>query len=136
MFGLLTRPGDLGLEVLSNRFRTMLDGIEGAPSIDLFEGPQGWTLYAEVPGARPEDVTVQVENSVLSLEVKKTAPEVGPDQTPLLRERSFGAYRREVSLPDGVDTARIEAQVKDGVLTLTLPKREDAKPKKIEIQVR
>lgn len=136
MFGLMTRPADLGFEVLSNRFRTILDGIEGAPAIDLYEGAEGWTMYVELPGLRLEDVNLHVENGVLSIEVKKGAPSEAKDLTPILRERVYGAFCREVSLPEGVDAEHVEASFKDGVLVLTLPKREDAKPKRIEIRVK
>ncbi len=136
MFGLMTRPADLGFEVLSNRFRTILDGLEGSPAIDLFEGAEGWTMYVELPGVRPEDVNLHVESGVLSLEVKKGAPAAAKDLAPLLRERVYGTFRREVSLPDGADAEKIEANFTDGVLVLTLAKREDAKPKRIEIRVK
>lgn len=136
MFGLLTRPDELGFEILSNRFRQLLDGIEDAPAIDLYEGSDGWTMHVELPGVRHEDVSVSVENGVLSLEVKKPSPEEMKDRAALLRERAFGTFRREVSLPEGVDAERVEASYKDGVLVLSLPKREDAKPKRIEIQVK
>ncbi len=136
MFGLMTRPTDLGFEVLSNRFRSLLDGIEGAPAIDLYEGAEGWTMYVELPGVRPEEVNLHVESGVLALEVKKGAPAEAKDLAAVLRERVYGEFRREVTLPDGVDAERIEASFKDGVLVLALAKREDAKPKRIEIKVK
>lgn len=136
MFGMLTRPADLGFEVLSNRFRTLLDGFDGAPAIDLYEGAEGWTMYVELPGARREDVNLHVENGVLEIEVKKAAPAGAEEQKALLRERVYGTFCREVSLPDGADPEKIEASFQDGVLVLTLPKREDAKPKRIEIRVK
>ncbi|MEK7866567.1 MAG: Hsp20/alpha crystallin family protein [Planctomycetota bacterium] len=136
MFGLMSRPADLGFEVLSNRFRTILDGLEGAPAIDLYEGAEGWTAYVELPGVRPEDVNMHVENGVLAIEVKKAAPAGAKDLAPVLRERVYGTFRREVALPEGVDAERIDAGFQDGVLVLTLAKREDAKPKRIEIRVK
>lgn len=136
MLGLMTRPSDLGFEVLSNRFRTILDSLDGTSPIDLYEGPEGWTMYVELPGVRPEDVNLHVENGVLSLEVKKTAPAEAKDLAGIVRERVYGTFRREMSLPDGVDAERIEASFRDGLLVLALPKREDAKPKRIQIQVK
>ena len=108
--------------------------ILGAGGRHLREGrqhrPQG-----RAAGHRPEDVDVRVENNVLTLRgERKFEEEVKKDDFHRV-ERAYGTFTRSFTLPALVDTEKIKAEFKDGVLKLTIPKKEEAKPKQIQIQV-
>ena len=105
-----------------------------APVVDIFENGDDLVICAEVAGLEPEDVDISIENNTLVLRgERKRKTEI--DQKDAYRlERTFGAFTRSFTLPKTVDFARISASCKNGVLELTLPKVEQAKPRKIEIK--
>jgi HSP20 family protein len=106
-----------------------------APSVDIFEQEGNIVLKAELPGMDAKDVEIHVENNVLTLRgERKLDDEVKRDSYHRV-ERSYGAFARSFTLPSVVDTERIKADYKDGVLRVTLPKKEEAKPKQISISV-
>lgn len=110
-------------------------GGSWAPVVDVFEQDGNFVLKAELPGVDPKQVAISVENSTLTLSgERKFENEVNRDSYHRV-ERAYGAFTRSFSLPSVVDTGKIKADFKDGVLKLTLPKREEAKPKQIEISV-
>lgn len=100
------------------------------PRFDLVETPEQFVLYGDLPGVKPEDVEVQFENDELSIHGK-----VGHrDKTKFLRqEYGLGDYHRKFSVGDAIDSTQIKAELKQGVLTVHLPKREVLKPKRIEV---
>ncbi|AHI25512.1 heat shock protein Hsp20/alpha/HspA [Komagataeibacter xylinus E25] len=102
---------------------------------DITEDATGYHIYIEVPGCSEKDITLNASNGVLSISGEKESP-VAPDQKQHVTTRSFGAFSEHFSLPDGVDEDRISARIKDGVLQVSLPRREPARPteRKIEIQ--
>jgi HSP20 family protein len=92
-------------------------------------------MKAELPGVDPKDVDVRLENSTLTLRgERKLDKEVKQDSYHRV-ERPYGAFSRSFTLPTVVDQGSIKAEYKDGVLKLTLPKREEAKPRQIQINV-
>ena len=92
-------------------------------------------LKAELPGIEPKDVDVSVENNVLTLRgERKFESEVKREKYHRV-ERAYGTFSRSFTLPNVVDTDKIKAEYKDGVLQVTLPQREEAKPKQIEVSV-
>lgn len=102
-----------------------------APAVDVYEDADAVFVQAELPGLRLEDVTVNVENDVLTLSgERKSEREDGHH----VRERWYGAFARAFKLPRTIDVERIGATLKDGILTVKLPKRESIKPRKIEIK--
>ena len=106
-----------------------------APAVDIYEQNGNLVLQAEVPGLDPKDVDVRVENNVLTLRgERKLEQNVNKDNYHRV-ERSYGSFTRSFTLPNQVDTDKIQANYKDGVLRLTLPTREEAKPKQIAINV-
>ena len=110
-------------------------GGSWAPSVDIYEHEGNLVLKAELPGIDPTDVDVRVENNVLTLRGERQLDgEVKRDSYHRV-ERSYGAFSRSFTLPNVVDTEKIKAEFKDGVLRLTLPKKEEAKPKQIQISV-
>lgn len=110
-------------------------GGSWAPAVDIFEHEGNLVLKAELPGVDPKDVDVRVENNVLTLRgERKFESEVKREQYHRV-ERAYGSFSRSFTLPNAVDTEKIKAEYKDGVLRVTLPQREDAKPKQIAVAV-
>ena len=104
-----------------------------APALDVEETQDNFTLHVEVPGVKPEDVDVSIEESVLTIAGSRDFYEDKTTEGFRRVERSFGTFRRSVRLPDRVDPDAITAQYKDGLLTVTVPKAESAKPRRIEV---
>ncbi len=110
-------------------------GGSWAPAVDIFEHEGDLVLKAELPGVDPKDVDVHVENNVLTLRgERKLESEVKREQYHRV-ERAYGSFSRSFTLPNVVDTDKIKAEYKDGVLRVTLPQREEAKPKQITVAV-
>jgi HSP20 family protein len=110
-------------------------GGSWAPVVDIFEKDGSIVLKAELPGVDPKSVDIRVENNTLSLRGERKLDNEVKRESYHRVERSYGAFARSFTLPNVIDTERIKADFKDGVLQLTLPKREEAKPKQIQIQV-
>ncbi len=110
-------------------------GGSWAPPVDIYEHEGNLVLKAELPGIDPKQVDVRVENNVLTLQgERKFESEVKREHYHRV-ERAYGTFTRSFTLPNVVDTANIKAEFKDGVLRVTMPKREEAKPKQISIAV-
>jgi HSP20 family protein len=107
------------------------------PVVDVSDSQDAVVLQAELPGVAPEQVDVSVENSVLTISgEKKHVHEEGKDGSEYhLVERRYGRFERSFSLPRTVDSEKVDATVTNGVLTVTLPKVEAAKPRKIAVKV-
>lgn len=107
-----------------------------APAVDIFETDgHELVLKAELPDLTREDIALRVENNTLTISGhKKMDPQVREEQYHRV-ERSYGTFSRSFTLPPTVDTNAIGAEYKNGVLTVRLPLREEAKPKQIQVQV-
>jgi HSP20 family protein len=110
-------------------------GGSWAPAVDILEHEGNIVLKAELPGVEPKDVDIRVENNVLSLRGERKFDTEVKKESYHRVERAYGAFSRSFTLPTTVDTEHIQAEFKDGVLRVTLPKREEAKPKQISISV-
>jgi len=98
----------------------------------LAESEAGFTLFADLPGVSKEDLTVRVDGDTLVIEGILTAPT--PERMDLIYgEAQFSAYRRQFTLSRELDCSKIEANLKNGVLKLTIPKTEEAKPRRINV---
>jgi HSP20 family protein len=107
-----------------------------APSVDLYEDKDKYIVRAELPGMRKEDIEVTASGDTLTISGEKKHEEESNDGRETYRaERFFGRFQRTITLPTAMDTSKIRAQYKDGVLTLTLPRAEEAKRKQIEVKV-
>jgi HSP20 family protein len=106
------------------------------PAVDIFESDNhDLVLKSELPGMSREDIEVSVENSTLVLKgVKKFDAEVKEEQYRRI-ERSYGTFHRSFTLPNTVDATKVTAEFKNGVLTVKLPFREEAKPRTINVEV-
>jgi len=103
------------------------------PPVDVFENESGITLLADLPGVSREQLAVRVDGD--TLHVEGTVTTQGPTEMELLYgEAQYPAYRRQFTLSRELDASRIDASLKDGVLRLTIPKREEAKPRRIEVR--
>jgi HSP20 family protein len=103
------------------------------PPIDIHEGPEGLTLEADLPGATERNLRIQLEDNVLSLYAKIDSPV--PEGARLVHEEyRLGDYHRSFILSDEVDREQITAELKNGVLRLSLPKAERARTRRIEIK--
>ena len=104
------------------------------PPVDIFERGDELVIRAEVPGVGKDDVDVRVEDGTLVLAGERKSDREVKDQNSYRRERTFGKFTRSFRLPTTVDASKVTAEYKDGVLEITLPKLEEAKPRKVEIK--
>ena len=130
---------------LSSRFNRMFDlpreesaDYLGAwnPAVDIYDKGSDVVIHAELPGMKKEDIDVRVENNVLTLRGKKERKEEVKEEGYFRTERSYGTFSRSFSLPTTVNVSKIAAEYKEGVLTLNLPKAEEAKPRQIDVAVK
>jgi len=106
-----------------------------APPVDIYETEDAIVLKAELPGIDPKDVEVRVEDNTLYLKGERNYEKEVNEQNYHRIERSYGSFARSFTLPNSISAEKVKAEYKDGLLTLTMPKREEAKPKTIKIDV-
>jgi HSP20 family protein len=106
-----------------------------APAVDIYENEQELVVKADLPDVDPKDLDIRVENNILSIRgERKFAKKVNEDNY-LRVERAYGSFSRSFSLANTVNADGIKADYQNGVLTLNIPKREEAKPKQIKVNV-
>lgn len=128
-FGAPARTGNSG---------TSLENMmvaDWAPSVDISENEQEWLIKADLPEVKKEDVRVSVEEGVLSLSGVRRLEKEEKGQRYHRIERVHGTFVRSFTLPDNADGAKVNAEFKDGVLKIHLPKTAKAKPKAVEVKV-
>jgi len=103
------------------------------PAVDVYETDQNVMMKAELPGVDPKNVEIRVEDGTLYLKGERKFEKEVKEENYHRVERSYGSFTRSFALPSSVDSEKAAADYKDGVLTLTLPKKEEAKPKTIKI---
>jgi HSP20 family protein len=103
------------------------------PSFDIRETPGAYLFEADLPGIGQEDLDINLTGNRLSVTGKRECSDKKEGENYYAMERSFGCFCRSFNLPEGVDAEGIKAEMKDGVLTLTLPKTPEVQPKKISI---
>lgn len=133
-WGLLTQ---LQRELERVRDDTTGDGslvtAEWAPAVDIKEEPDKFVLHADLPGVKPEEINISMENGVLTINGEKQA-EVKTEKEGYKRvERTYGSFYRRFSLPDTANPDAISATSKHGVVEIVIPKRESVQPKKISV---
>ena len=104
-----------------------------APPVDIFEKNDQLVIRAEIPGVQKEDMDVRIENGVLSLHGERKQEIEVKEENAYRMERVYGKFTRSFSLPTTVDATKVTATFKDGILEVTVPKAESAKPKKVQI---
>ena len=110
--------------------------VAGVPALDLYQDQDNFTVRAEVPGLKKEDIKLSLHDGVLTLAGERRSEKAHDEKGSLRNERYFGRFERSVNLPMQVDGTRVSASYEDGVLTVILPKSEAAKPRQIEIQAK
>ncbi len=107
-----------------------------APAVDIIDEKDQVRIKADLPGLKKEDIEVSADNGVLTIKGEKKEEKEIKEKDYVRSERYYGSFHRSFSLPAGVDAQKVNAVYKDGVLEVTLPKREDAKPKQIKVEVK
>jgi len=105
-----------------------------APSVDIYETEQELVVKADLPDVDPKDLDIRVENNILTIRGERKFEKVN-EENYLRVERSYGAFARSFTLANTVNSEAIKAEYNNGVLTLSIPKREEAKPKQIKVNV-
>jgi len=105
------------------------------PATDIREtSSQELVIKADLPALKKEDIKVTFENNVLTIEGERKMEDGASGDSFHRLERAYGAFRRSFTLPSSVDSSRVSASYQDGVLTITLPRKEETKPRQIDIK--
>jgi len=117
------------------RFSNDLQSIEDHVHIpvDVKEDSEQYTITAILPGLSPEDVEIEIKDKYIHLKGEFSSEEETEEENYHLRERAYGKFSRSFNLPDAMNSAKAEATMKNGVLTISVPKAEEAKPKTIKV---
>ena len=105
------------------------------PPVDIYETGDSLVLKAELPGINPDDVEIRVEDSTLYLKGERKFEKEVKEENLHRVERSYGTFTRSFALPNSIDADKVKAEYQNGILTLTMAKREEAKPRSIKINV-
>jgi HSP20 family protein len=138
------------LRQFEQRFKRFFEGFEPygtlgdenwslvtwAPACDIYENENEIVVKAELPEVKKEDVQVSIENNVLMIRGERKFSEETKKENYHRVERSYGEFTRSFTLPSFVDANKVNAEFKDGMLRVTLQKREEAKPKQVEVKVK
>ncbi|AZV95156.1 Hsp20/alpha crystallin family protein [Kerstersia gyiorum] len=109
-------------------------GAKGYPGLNIATSPKAVDIHVFVPGVEAKDLDVQIEKGVLTISGERAPREVPEQATLHVDERFAGRFRRVVSLPDDVEAQGVQASYRDGVLSLHIPRKEAAQPRRIAIQ--
>ncbi len=104
-----------------------------SPALDLYQDKDNFLVKAELPGMKREHITLSLHDGLLTLAGERQHEKAQDEKATLRNERFFGRFERTITLPTQVDGTRVQASYEDGILTVTLPKAEAAKPRQIEI---
>jgi HSP20 family protein len=127
------------MERLQQQFNRLFDSnawrVAGEfPPINVWTSEDSATVTAEVPGLSPEDIDISVVNDTLTLKGERRPEPLGEGESLHRQERGFGQFARTIQLPYRVDAEKVEASFKRGILTITLPRSEADKPRKISVR--
>jgi len=135
-----------GLSTLQDQFNRLINesfrnpGDESAlttwaPAVDIYETPNELVVKADLPDVNEKDIDVRVENNLLTIRGERKFEKSVSEENYLRVERTYGSFSRSFSLPNTVNAEAIGAEYKNGVLTVTLPKREESKPRQVKVTV-
>lgn len=123
---------ELPLMTASGRQAQLFNGW--TPALDIYQNADNVAVVIELPGMRKEEIEISLHDGTLTIAGERKSVS-GESENAERTERYIGKFRRSVTLPTRVDASKVNATYKDGVLTVTLPKAEEAKPKKIEVSI-
>lgn len=106
-----------------------------APAVDIYETEHELVVKADLPDVKPEELDIRVENNILTIRGERKFEKKVDESNYLRVERAYGSFSRSFALANTVNTEAIKADYQNGVLTLTVPKREEAKPKQIKVNI-
>lgn len=121
-------------EAVGEPFRRRVLADDGGMEIDLRETDDSYVVKADVPGFSPDEIDVSLHQNMLRISASRKSEEERTEGRWLIRERRTGRMERSISLPETVHADQAEADFSDGVLTISIPKREDAKPRSIQVR--
>lgn len=126
-------PREMG-RLLDDRFDVSGPGAsDWAPPVDIYETEAGFQITVELPGIKKEDVVLEVKERVVSIRGERHSEKEASEKNVHRIERKYGSFQRAFKLPTNIDASGVKAVYKDGVLEVTLPKSEDARPRQIDI---
>jgi HSP20 family protein len=120
----------------SDRDDTSLLASTWKPAVDIVEEDEAYVAKVELPGVNKDDVKITMQDNILTIRGEKKEEKKGKEGNAHRVERYYGSFQRSFSLPTSVKNDRIEAEYRDGILTINMPKAEEAKPKQIEVKVK
>lgn len=128
-------------QIFTDSFKSTLDDEgrltqEWVPAVDIYEDPEAIQLHAELPGMDMKEIEVKVANNTLQIKGEKKLQNQEKKDHYHRVERVYGRFIRSFALPNTVDQEKIRAKYENGVLAVTLPKREETKPKNITVEIR
>jgi HSP20 family protein len=106
-----------------------------APAVDVYESKDDIKVKADLPGLKKEEIDITVQDNTVVLKGEKKQDNEIKEDDCIRTERFYGSFHRVITLPSAVDSGKAKAEYKDGILELTLPKREEAKPKQISVEI-
>jgi HSP20 family protein len=121
-------------DLITRRTETGAEGAVWVPAVDVSESADAIRVKVEAPGVAKDDFKISVQNNVLTIRGEKKMEKETTEENYHRVERVYGSFFRAVELPSAVQTDKVNANYKDGVLTITLPKSEEAKPKEIAVE--
>jgi HSP20 family protein len=124
-----------GRSALSRSDRDALTVVDWAPSVDIVETPEEFQIKAELPDVKKDDVSVSVDGNVLRIRGERKQEKEDQNKRFHRVERSYGSFMRTFTLPENVDDGKVQAEFKDGMLNVRLPKSDKAKPKSVQVKV-
>ena len=125
---------------VQNQFNRLVDQMWGGrqeswlPAVDVFDNKDAVVVKAELAGMDPDDIQIEVEDNVLTVKGERRFEETVDEERYYRVERRYGSFQRSLALPQGVKPEDISASYEDGILTVTVPKVEEEKPKRIEVK--
>ncbi len=139
----LWKTPDRAFAALNEEMDRLVNGVAGngwsyglAPAADVIETEGAYKVLLDLPGIDPAALQLRVEKDTLTVQVDRKQPQAAAGETVHRSERAFGTFFRSFTLPRGVDATRVEAGYEHGVLAVTLPKREEAKARTIQVNVK
>jgi HSP20 family protein len=123
---------------INKMFNDLFRGFDRSyeyPLMDIIDSKDDLVVYVEIPGVNKDDIKVKIHNDVLTISGERKEPELPEKANCLIREREFGKFMRSIRLPYPIEVSKVNAEYKDGILKIILPKKEEVKPKEIQINV-
>jgi HSP20 family protein len=119
---------------VGSRRREWLPGAEGTPALDMYQSDDCAVVKASVPGVKPDDIDITISGNAMTISGETKEEEEVKEESYIRRERRSGSFSRSILLPEGLEPDKAEASFEDGVLTLTIPKAPETKPKVIKVK--